>query len=87
MKEIRDFIYYDSYNKKIAVLHGNCHMNVVHEYLASSEEFINKYVIYPIPRIQVNSKGYIEQSLLEICDLMIIQDIQEENAYGFKLSE
>jgi hypothetical protein len=29
LKEVCDFVYYACYNKKIAILHGNCHMEIL----------------------------------------------------------
>lgn len=85
-REFSDFAFCQYFDKNIAVLHGNCHMDIVREYLSSSEAFTNKYIIYPLPLIQ-NIEGEIEQNVLENCDLFIHQDIQAGNGYGYKLSD
>lgn len=87
LNEFDDFNCSDCYNKKISVLHGNCHMDVVKQYLKSSQEFDKVYGIYPNPLIQNNKQGYIKENILNHCDLFIHQDIRTNNAYGYKLSD
>jgi hypothetical protein len=45
-----------------------------------------KYGIYPIPAIQSNQKGYIDDRVLVHADVLIYQDIREENKISYKLS-
>lgn len=84
--EIKDFIYYKCFGKKIALIYGNCHTRVIREYLEKSEAFIRQYAIYPLPVIQNIKKGFVEDALLKACDLFIYMPIRENNRFGIKLS-
>ena len=85
-RSIVDFVYYKCINRKIIILHGNCHTTVVREYLESVETFVKEYAFYPNPTIQLNKKGYIDSEILKNCDVLLIQDIREDNKFGIKLS-
>ncbi len=85
--EFTDFIYYKWIDKKLVLLHGNCHMTVIHAYLESSKKFSTKYAIYPNPLIQENREKRIDSRVLENCDLWIHEDIQKDNIYGYFLSD
>ena len=86
-KEFKSFAYYQFFLKKIVLLHGNCHMRIVKQFLLSSEDFSRQYAIYPLTAIQNIKEKYIDKEVLENCDLFIHEDIQAENEYGFKLSD
>lgn len=85
--EFRDFIFYEWMFKKLVLLHGNCHMDLVESYLRSSNKFNVKYSIYPNPRICLNTSKRIPIEVLENVDLWIHEDIQEANSYGYFLSD
>lgn len=85
-KEFDDFAFYQFFYKKIVILHGNCHMDIIREFLKSSERFVNGYVIYQLPLIQCIG-GKIDDKTLENCDLFIHQDIQANNEFGYELSD
>lgn len=51
LEEFTDYIYYKWLDRKLVLLHGNCHMEVVKAYLESSDKFLNKYAIYPNYRL------------------------------------
>lgn len=87
IKEFEDFIYYDWLEKEIVLLHGNCHILVLKEYLKSSTDFCDKYAIYPNPLIYENRTGKIEESVLRNCDVWVHEDIREDNPFGYDLSD
>lgn len=85
--ELKDFCEGSVFGKKIIVLHGNCHMKILKEYMLTSELFRQEYAIYPLPAIQDIESGYIEDDILEYCDIFIHQDIRKDNYYGLRLSD
>ncbi len=87
LEEFTDFIYYKWIDKRLVLLHGNCHMSVIKAYLESSQKFLDKYAIYPNPLIQENREKKIENNVLNNCEIWIHEDIQEQNAFGYFLSD
>lgn len=87
MKEFKNYIYYKWIGKKLVLLHGNCHMSVIHSYLESSKKFSERYAIYPNPRICNNKDGYIKNQVFENCDVWIHQNIRKDNEFGYYLSD
>ena len=85
--EFEHFIYYEWMFKKLVLLHGNCHLDIIESYLKSSKEFTKRYSIYPNPRICDNKQRTIHKEVLEHIDLWIHQDIQDNNSYGYELSD
>ena len=43
LREFEDFIFYPLIDRKMVLLHGNCHMSIVKEYLESCEYFNKEY--------------------------------------------
>lgn len=86
-KEFVHFAYYQYFYKKLVVLHGNCHMDIIKRFLHSSEMFTDNYVIYPLPPIQCIEEKSIEENVLDNCDVFIHQDIQANNEFGYRLSD
>lgn len=60
-------------------------MAVVRDMLYTSQEFNKKYGIYPLKLIQ-ELKNKIPDSLLEKVDVLISEDIQENNRFGYEYS-
>lgn len=87
LKEFKDFYYWEAYIKKIAVIHANCYGNAYIEFLNKSQDFTEKYFIYPSPLLHVNKSGRLYDALIRVCDLFIHQDIRKENAFGYYLSD
>lgn len=85
--EFDDYIYYKWLDKKLVLLHGNCHMHIIKSYLESSNKFAEKYEFYPNPLICNNKEGKIADKVFDYCDLWIHEDIQEDNEYGYLLSD
>lgn len=85
--EFEHFIYYEWMFKKLVLLHGNCHLDVIESYLKSSREFTKRYSIYPNPRIYANTSKTIPLEVLQNVDLWIHQDIQDNNGYGYEMSD
>lgn len=86
LKELRDFIPYGAIGKEVVLVHGNCHVVVVKEYLKTSETFNKRFYLYPLPLIQDNQKRYVKDDLLENCDVFIYQDIRKDNQFDERLS-
>lgn len=86
LEELKDFIPYEALDKEVILMHGNCHTDVIREYLNTSYEFKKKYWIYPLPPIAQNKKKYIKEHLLKNCDVFIYQDVQENNPFDKRLS-
>lgn len=87
LKEFVDFTYNGCIKKKIAILHGNCHIEVIREYLMKSCEFSKEYEIYPSVPICNLKEDNFDDSILENCDLFIHQDIQINNPFSIKFSD
>lgn len=87
LEEFKDYIFYSWIGKKIVLLHGNCHLDVIGEYLNSSEKFQKEYAIYPNPRIYDNKEHRIRDNILYNCDVWIHEDIKEDNPFGYYLSD
>lgn len=87
MKEFEDFYWKDALFKKIVVINANCYGPVIGGALRRSENFNMKYMIYDVPAIHENEKGYIDENLLKNCDVFIHQDIQPTNSFGYKFSD
>ncbi len=86
LKEFEDFIGWEFYDKKIALIHGNCYRRIWDKCLKSSKEFSRVYALYDNPEIHLNSQKIVRESALRHCDLLIAQDIQADNMYGYSLS-
>lgn len=87
LSEFKDYIYYDWIDKKLVLLHGNCHMLIISSLLLSSKTFSRQYSIYPNPLIYENKKGKVEKAVLENCDVWIHEDIRTDNGYSYFLSD
>lgn len=79
LTEIEDFIPYNLFNKKIAIIYGNCHTRIIKKYLESSYKFSDIYGFYDFGTIYSFAfVGYLEESVLEHCDLFIYQYVSKE---------
>lgn len=85
--EFDDFIYYELFQKKIAIIYGNCHTVPIKQGLKLSKLFNLEYGFYPLHQIQEinnNSLNDLSSNVFERCDLFIHQSIRLENTYGKK---
>ena len=87
LEEFSDYIFFPWIKKKVVLLHGNCHLDVIEEYLKSSGKFQKEYAVYPNPRICNNKEHRIEDYILSNCDVWIHEDIREDNSFGYYLSD
>lgn len=87
LREFVNFCWHGYIDKKMVLVHGNCHTQIIQEFLLSSVEFNKNYFIYPMPLIHNNTEGCIKSELLESTDVFIHQDIRADNEYGYKLSD
>lgn len=77
--------------KKIALIHGNCQTNNIREILLCNNEFKSDYTFVEFPRIfSCNCiaalNKYKKIGVFNICDLLIIQNINDDNKFGYELS-
>ena len=88
--EFEHFEFYDTFDKKIAIIWGNCHADAVKHYLQLSKDFTNKYGFYPVKPIQEMAKeGFSVKSYrgaIEKCDLFIHQCVRLNNYFGQEYS-
>lgn len=86
LSEIENFIPYNLFNKKIAIIYGNCHTRIIKKYLESSHKFSNVYEFYDVSEIFRLKNDYrLEKSVLKNCDLFIYQYVSKEYR-GYRLS-
>ena len=87
LEEFQDFCYWELFEKKIAVIYGNCHTTAIKLWLQQSNEFNNEYGFYPLRPIQnINNDKLddLESTVFENCDLFIHQSIRDDNPYGIR---
>lgn len=87
LEEFRDYIYYKLFNKKVVLLHGNCHMLIINNMLCSSKKFNETYSVYPNPQIQNLDKKGIDTAVLKNVDVWIHEDIRDDNEFGYFVSD
>ena len=86
--EFVNFAYYEWFIKDIVLLHGNCHMEILKEYLLSSREFTHKYSIYPYPLLISSTKEFrTEPEIFENIDIWVHEDIRNNNSFGYEVSD
>lgn len=85
-KEFENFIPYQLYKKKMAVMHGNCHMYAIKQYMAASVDFNQEYGFYPFPLIYEIPREFDYRDVLYHCDLFLHQSIRKRNCYGEEYS-
>lgn len=85
--EFDDYCYYSVYNKKIAIIYGNCHVAPVKEGLLGIPEFNDTYGFYPLRQIheirRLNASD-LTSPAVENCDLFLHQSIRDDNSYGIQ---
>lgn len=85
--EFEDFIFYKWLNKKIAIFHGNCQMEVIKNVLLESRSFNEVFSVYQIPMIHVNKAKFINEFALKACDLFVHHEISVNNKHSYYLSD
>ena len=72
------------------ILHGNCQMTVLANYLKANEEFNKKFILINTPRIFLYDKAKLMlldmPALWENTDWLIFHQIKTDNRFGKKLS-
>lgn len=86
LKEFEDFIGWEFYHKKVALIHGNCYRRIWDQCINSSTDFRETYTIYDNPQIHINPQKVVNSAALRHCDLLVTQDIQKNNQFGYQLS-
>ncbi|MCD7724854.1 MAG: hypothetical protein LUI12_04790 [Clostridiales bacterium] len=84
--EFEDFTYYEIYQRKIALIYGNCHITPIKEGLCLSKEFRKEYGFYPLKQIQCMTERDLDLPVYGICDLFLHQSIRSNNRYGERYS-
>ncbi len=84
--EIKDYIYYDCFEKKICLINANCHGVPVKAALHSSENFKQEWGIYPLNTIGTYREGTIE-GVLEYADMYIHVNVSKKNILRERLSD
>lgn len=75
------------YKKKMVVIYGNCHTEVISAMLSACPEFCKYYTIYPIKTVcLIDSKTYFELPIFRQCDVFIHQSIRLNNSYGVEFA-
>lgn len=87
LKEFENFEYYKTFRKKIALIYGNCHCDVIKEMLQTSAQFESVYGFYPLKaicdsKLHSNPEYYLASSLIKRASLVIHQCIRKNNYYG-----
>ncbi|MDE7318538.1 MAG: hypothetical protein K2N46_02260, partial [Lachnospiraceae bacterium] len=70
-REFKDYLFYKWIDRKLVLLHGNCHMTIIKSFLESSQNFLNKYAIYPNALIYENKDKMIDERVLKNCDVWV----------------
>lgn len=84
LKEFKNFIpdsMFKCREKELAVIHGNCHTDIIQRYLICNKNFSDKWALYQIPRIyEFKNLGLdsIDESILKNCNLFLYQNINEK---------
>lgn len=86
-EEFVDYVWCEWNEKKVVVLNANCYGPQIKKYLQNDSDFSKEYCFYPIPPICENKLGTIDKHIMSKCSVFIHQDIREDNAYGYKLSD
>lgn len=87
-REFEDFAYYEWLFKDVALLHGNCHMGIIKNFLLSSDKFRSHYAIYPYPLLVSDTKEFrTEPEIFRHIDIWIHQDIRRNNLFGYEVSD
>ena len=80
--EYENYISLRKFNKKLAILYGNCHFSVLEEFFQNVPEFIDEYYI---DRYYVGNRDKSKREPLDgefhRCELLITQDIREQNSF------
>ncbi len=90
-EEFKSFAFWKFFDseRKMVMLHGNCHLDVISEYLESSREFNERYWIYPYKRVceldAVRLKAY--ESAMGQADVWIYQHIRLDNSICKEISD
>lgn len=88
LKEFKDFCPGGALEeRKIVLVHGNCHMAILKKYMMTSDSFRRRYYIYPMPVIHKMKQNHIDEDVLRNCDVFIHQDIRKDNALGYQFSD
>lgn len=81
LKEFEDFIPAGLYQKKLAIIFGNCYMYYLMQSLRRQKQFSEKYFIYDLQPVY-SRKERIDEKILEHADVFMCQDIREKNKYS-----
>lgn len=81
LQEFDDYIGSYIVGKKLAILYGNCHIQVLKDYLNNNPWFSKIYIIREYLVFKTEEQQYPVDTELAHCKLLIGEDIQEINSY------
>lgn len=79
LKEYKDYVASVDVGRWLAVFYGNCHMELLSEYLRNNPTFNRQYII----KYYFCRKEDIPEEILESCKLLVLQDICKGNIGGY----
>lgn len=81
-QEFDDFMQAHLFQKKIALIWGNCHAEYLKKFLSYSPDFCSQYAFYDCAKLWEMKKEAIDPNIFAHCDLLVCQHITEENSLG-----
>lgn len=86
---IADYIRFVSYDKKIALVYGNCQIPFLVRFLSRTTEFIREYTLLSVPPIHTlrdEKENGFDSGMLKMVQLFIYQNIKQDNKFSKKLA-
>ena len=84
LREVIDFSSHFLFEKKVCLIHANCHGEAIIPYLKQCSDFIREYSIYPWEGLILSNKEEIGDRILKCADVFIFQIIGRDNHFGEK---
>ncbi len=82
LKEFEDFIPYKLFQRKMALIWGNCHVRYIKGFLSASREFSKEYAFYELKDLWNMKEADLDENLFKHCDLLVCQHIRKETSLG-----
>lgn len=87
--EFEDFVFWKTIDshRKMVMLHGNCHFDIIQLFLESSSIFNARYWIYPYERVCFLRENRYYDRLIQYTDVWIYQHIKPDNSICYEISD
>lgn len=77
--------------KEMVILHGNCQISILNQYLIQNPFFYNNYIIFELPLIHWFKNSDLDKFLnnkylFEQCAIFVTQEVSKNNAFEYRLS-